>query len=310
MRVRWPEWSKLKSDRVIIPVYGANPENCYLDTDVEFFGKNITIYPNVRVTGKIRLDDNVTLKDGSILEGEGYIGSGAIIGPFCELIGPEIGRDCIIEGQIIDSQIGEDCEIGRPAQIKRASLSWGVKAKHFCQIEDMKVGCLTNISVGVTTLNSDGVGKRKTEIGNRTFIGGNVTIIGGVKIGNEVYIADVARVSKDISDYTYFNPGRALRDSRYRAYQDNSAWYLEGNYIPLQKPISQEERGRFINAVRKKYGFLRLNDARFGKWLSTPQLHMGNRTPIKCLREEGVQKAMPCLLEECEHSIPKKNPVP
>ena len=306
MRVWWLEWSKLKSDGIIVPVYGANPENCYLDTDVNFFGRGIKIYPNVRVSGKIRLDDGVILEDQTILEGDGYIGSNTAIGPFCKIINPKIGRSCVIEGKVIDSEIGEDCKIGQFAEIKRSLISWGVNAKHSCGIRDASVGYLTNISVNTEILNFDGKQKARTTIGNKVFLAGK--ILGGVTIGDEARIYPDSLVDYDVPATAWFvnpNPGAMpAKPHYYKKIYPHQAWYLAGNYLLLKHPMPSGNRSEFLQKVWAKYR-LQPTDEEFREWLEKPIPHLADRTAIEAL-EKDWKKNMDCIFGDCEHSKPRK----
>lgn len=306
MRIRWDKWGELIENKIIKPMYEANPENCYLDTDVKFLGKHIVIYPNVRVVGKIGLWDEVTLEDNTILEGEGFVGSGTKIGPFCKIINPKIGRNCKIEGLIIDSEIGEDCEIGRFAKIKNSLISWGVKAKHFCDIDGASVGYLTNVSVDTSVLNFDGKQKMRTIIGNKVFLAGK--ILGGINIGDEARIYPNSLVDDDVPSTAWFvnpNPGAMPEKPHYyRKIYPHQAWYLAGNYLLLKYPMPSGNRSEFLQKVWMKYR-LQPIDEKFKEWLKKPIPHLVDHTVIEAL-EKDWKENMDCIFGDCEHSKPER----
>lgn len=68
---------------------------------------------------------------------------------------------------------------------------------------EAKIGSHVNIHKGVT-IGIENRGKRKgvPTIGNRVWIGVNATIVGGVKIGNDVLIAPNSFVNCDVPDHS------------------------------------------------------------------------------------------------------------
>ena len=246
-------------------------------------GKNVVVGNGVKISGKIVVGNNCKIRHHIEITGDGYIGEGSEIGH--DIHNPRIGRNCIIEGRVIDSIISEGCEIGEFAEIKRSFLAYGVTAKHSCGVRDAEVGYLTNISEYAQIANYDGARKHKTKIGSKCMIGVQARIMGGVEIGDECFIADGARVDDDIPPRTYFNPGRALKNPQFRARQDNCAWYLFENYLKLNRTIGPEDRAHFSKQLEKKFD--QVEDIK--AWLETPLEHMAGRTPIECLKSDGYR---------------------
>lgn len=295
-------WGELIENGVKF-IYGANEYNCYIDSAVQI-GKGTKIWSGVTLDGNISIGENCEIKKGTAILGEGYIRSGCVIGSR-ELVNPKIGRNCKIEGLVIDSEIGEDCEIGRFAEIKRSSLSWGVNAKHSCGIRDASVGYLTNISEYAQIANFDGVEKKKTKIGSKCMIGVSVRIMGGVEIGDECFIADGARVSQDIGHQTYFNPAKTEKHPHlYKAHNTHCAWYLAGNYLKLDIPMPSGNRSEFLQKIWTKYR-LQPTDEKFKEWLEKPIPHLADRTAIEALKEDWKEN-MDCITGDCKHSKPER----
>jgi len=298
-------------------VYGADLQNCFIDTSAQIgsgtviwpgvtiaegvtIGKNCEIGKGAIIIGKIRIGDNVKIGHGVKITGEGYVGYNSEIGHDIE--NPKIGGNCKIEGEVIESIIADYCEIGKDAKIKRSTVGSATKAKHKCGIRDADVGCCVNISVDVEILNSDGESKKRTTIGNYVFLGGRIEIIGGITIGDEARISARSLVNEDVSAGTYFvnmTPGARLTTKK-----DNAAWYLEGNYLKLQCSIGTKYRNLFHTKAFVKCGH---NTKTLKEWLKTPIVHMGGRTPIQCIKEEG-ENTFPCLLDECKCSKPNEKP--
>ena len=113
----WIEFDALQKSGVIVPVYDAGISNCTIGSEVEFVGKNIKIYRNVIIQGKIIIDSDVTIEDGSRIEGMGYIGEGSVIG--CKIKNPQIGRHCIVYGLVTNSTLRDNVYVGNFAEISR-----------------------------------------------------------------------------------------------------------------------------------------------------------------------------------------------
>ncbi|MDP2668827.1 MAG: DapH/DapD/GlmU-related protein [bacterium] len=289
-------------------VYGADLQNCFINTNVQIgsgtviwpgvtiaegvtIGKNCEIGKGATILGQIRIGDNVKIKHGVEITGKGYIGHDSEIRHDIE--NPQIGGHCKIEGNVIESIIADYCEIGEGAEIKRSTVGSATKAKHKCGIRDADVGCCVNISVGVEILNSDGAGKKRTTVGNYVFLGGRIEIIGGKTIGDEAIISARSLVDEDVPAGTYFiNMTPGLRPATKK---DNASWYLERNYLKLQRSIGAKYRNLFHTKAFIKCGY---NTKTLKEWLKTPIPHMGGRTPIQCIKEDG-EDTFPCLLDEC-----------
>ncbi len=92
-------------------------------------------------------------------------------------------------------------------------------------------------------------------IGNDVWIGENVTIIGGAKIGDGAIIGSNAVVTKDIEPYS-INVGIPARKIKYR-FQDNEINYLEKIkwWDKPQKWIQENARlFRDIKVFKEKIG--------------------------------------------------------
>lgn len=301
-------------------IYGANEHNCDIGNAVKI-GKGTKIWPGVTIdgeveigeycevgkgatiVGKIRIGNNVKIGHHAEITGEGYIGNDSVIKHDIE--NPRISRECTIEGKVIDSVICEGCEIGEFAEVKRTFVGYETKIKHDSVILDAEIGCLTNIAAGVKIWNYNGRTKGKTKIGNKSFIGGDVTICGfrNLTLGNEVFLAEGSRISHDIPDRMYVNQG-AAKNPKVGAYHEHCSWFLEGNYLAMKKPIHPEERARFLAFAKQRCGY---DQEKFKKWLETPglyaHLHTGLIIPIEYLTW-GAEGAIECLLGKCGHVVP------
>ena len=95
---------------------------------------------------------------------------GAVIGPFARLRPGTV--------------VGEGAHVGNFVELKAATLGAGAKANHLSYVGDASVGAGTNIGAGTITVNYDGFGKHRTEIGARAFVGSNSSLVAPVRIGD------------------------------------------------------------------------------------------------------------------------------
>lgn len=180
-----------------------NPENTYIDADVEI-GKDTIIYPGV------------FLEKGTV------IGENCEIGPNCRISSSEIGNGTNIEYSRIkeskignntnigpfayirpDCVIGDDVKIGDFVEVKNSTVGDGTKISHLTYIGDTDAGKNINFGCGTVTVNYNGKKKFRTTIGDNSFIGCNANLIAPVKIGNASYIAAGSTVNKDTSPESF-----------------------------------------------------------------------------------------------------------
>ena len=167
------------------------PETVWLSYDTQI-GQDVTIEPNVFFGPGVTIEDRVTIKANSHIQGfdqksrEGVvIRAGAEIGPFARL---RPGAD-----------IGPDVHIGNFVEVKAATMAKGAKANHLAYIGDGAVGEGANIGAGTIFCNYDGYFKHKTEIGAGAFIGSNSSLVAPVRIGDGAYVASGSVVTKNVS---------------------------------------------------------------------------------------------------------------
>ncbi len=207
-----------------------DPDTVFVGTDV-LLGRDVVLYPNVRIEGKTKIGDacviypgsriinsviagSVTVKDCSVIE-ESDIASGASIGPFAHLRPGSI--------------IAERAKIGNFVEVKKSSIGTGSKANHLAYIGDTTVGRDVNIGAGVITCNYDGYEKHRTTIEDDVFVGSDAQLVAPVKVGRGAVIAAGATITRDV-------PADALAISRVP--QDNR----EG-FASRRKRLKQKKDG-------------------------------------------------------------------
>ncbi|MCF6305138.1 MAG: bifunctional UDP-N-acetylglucosamine diphosphorylase/glucosamine-1-phosphate N-acetyltransferase GlmU [Rhodobacteraceae bacterium] len=158
------------------------PETVYFALDT-VLGRDITIEPNVFFGPDVTVENQVTIKANSHLEGC-HISEGAIIGPFARL------RP--------GAEIGGNARIGNFVEIKASQVDQGAKIGHLAYVGDAHIGAGANIGAGVIFCNYDGVFKHTSVIGKDAFIGSNTAIVSPVNIGDEALIGSGSVITKDV----------------------------------------------------------------------------------------------------------------
>jgi len=160
----------------------VDPASVFLATDT-VLGRDVVIGPHVVFGPDVTVGDRVQIKPFSHIEGA-RIGAGAIIGPFARL------RP--------GTELAEDVHIGNFVELKNATMGRGAKANHLTYLGDATVGGNSNIGAGTITVNYDGFGKYRTEIGERAFIGSNSSLVAPLKVGDGAITAAGSVVTHDV----------------------------------------------------------------------------------------------------------------
>jgi bifunctional UDP-N-acetylglucosamine pyrophosphorylase/glucosamine-1-phosphate N-acetyltransferase len=161
-----------------------DPETTFVGTEVAL-GRDIVLYPNVRIEGKTKIGDACIIYPGTRIE-ESDIAPGALIGPFARLRPGAV--------------IGEEARIGNFVEVKKSTIGTGSKANHLSYIGDTTVGRNVNIGAGVITCNYDGYEKHRTVIEDGVFVGSDAQLVAPVKVGRGAVIAAGATITRDVPE--------------------------------------------------------------------------------------------------------------
>ena len=162
----------------------VHPETVYIENGANI-SKGVIIEPNVVLKKNVNIGRDTIIKSFSYIE-DCNVGINCQIGPFAR-IRPE-------------SKISNDAKIGNFVEIKKSSISEGVKINHLSYVGDTNIGKNTNIGAGTITCNYDGKNKLSSKIGNNCFIGSNTSIVAPVKIGNYAYVAAGSVITKNVKN--------------------------------------------------------------------------------------------------------------
>jgi bifunctional UDP-N-acetylglucosamine pyrophosphorylase/glucosamine-1-phosphate N-acetyltransferase len=158
------------------------PETVFLSADTSF-GADVVVEPYVVFGPGVVVEDGAVIHSFSHVAGA-RIGNSVSVGPFARL------RP--------GAELGAGARIGNFVEVKAATFGAGAKANHLAYIGDASVGEGANVGAGTITCNYDGVGKHRTEIGKRAFIGSNSALVAPVSIGEGAYVGSGSVITKDV----------------------------------------------------------------------------------------------------------------
>ena len=158
------------------------PDTVFLSADT-VLGPDVTVAPNVVFGPGVSVASGVDIRAFCHLEGC-RVEAGAVIGPFARLRPGTV--------------VGARAHVGNFVELKAAVLGEGAKANHLSYIGDAAVGARANIGAGTITVNYDGFGKHRTQIGEAAFIGSNTSLVAPVSIGDGALVVAGSTVTADV----------------------------------------------------------------------------------------------------------------
>ncbi|MBR9825588.1 MAG: bifunctional UDP-N-acetylglucosamine diphosphorylase/glucosamine-1-phosphate N-acetyltransferase GlmU [Alphaproteobacteria bacterium] len=176
--------TRKRQEAMLAGVTLVAPETVFFSHDTQI-ARDVVIEPNVVFGPGVRIEEDVTIKAFSHVEGA-VIASGASIGPYARL---RPGSD-----------IGAGAKIGNFVEVKKAQLGEGAKVSHLSYIGDAQIGADANIGAGTITCNYDGYDKHLTVIGEGAFIGSNSALVAPVTIGKGAFTGSGGVITKSVPD--------------------------------------------------------------------------------------------------------------
>ena len=158
------------------------PETVFFSSDTSP-APDVTIGPNVVFGPGVTVASGAEIRAFCHLQGCS-VGEGAVIGPFARLR----------PGTVIEA----GAHVGNFVELKAALLGEGAKANHLSYIGDATVGAGTNIGAGTITVNYDGFGKHRTQIGARAFVGSNTALVAPVQVGDGAMVVAGSTITEDV----------------------------------------------------------------------------------------------------------------
>jgi len=155
----------------------------------------------VRILGPVHISEGVRVRSGAYIEGPVVIGPGSDVGPNCYL------RP--------STSIGENVRVGNACEVKNSIVMDGTHVAHLSYVGDSIIGAGCNFGAGTITANirfdkknvrvnikgkriDSGLRKLGSIIGDDVQTGINVSLMPGVKVGSNSWIAPGLTVHEDV----------------------------------------------------------------------------------------------------------------
>jgi bifunctional UDP-N-acetylglucosamine pyrophosphorylase/glucosamine-1-phosphate N-acetyltransferase len=167
----------------------------------------------------VRIGRDTTLRPMTTLTGDTVLGERCEVGPMATLhgvragdgvhIGPSYLEDCEIADDVRigayvrirpGTRLDRGVQLGTHAEVKNSHIGSGSRISHFSAVLDSDVGEGVNIGAGTVTVNYDGIGKHRTVIGDRAFIGSDSLLVAPRRIGDDAFVAAGSVITADVPD--------------------------------------------------------------------------------------------------------------
>ena len=174
------------------------------------------------IDAQVKIGSDTTILPFTMIEGQTVIGENCVIGPGARIISSRIGdRVTIDNSKIIESQVGDGCDIGpyaylRPGtelhqdvkvgdfvEVKKSVVGSGSKIPHLAYVGDATIGCHVNVGAGTITCNYDGEKKHPTIIEDGAFIGSNTNLVAPVRIGEKAVTGAGSTITRDVPPFSW-----------------------------------------------------------------------------------------------------------
>ncbi len=164
-------------------------------------GTDVFIDINVVLSGAVELGDHVHVGPGAVISNS-KLGAGVRVEANTVIDGAVIGARCVL-GPFArlrpGTELGDGVRIGNFVETKKTRMGSGSKANHLAYLGDAEIGSESNIGAGTITCNYDGSPvKKRTEIGDRVFVGSNSTLVAPIQIADDAFIAAGSAVTSKI----------------------------------------------------------------------------------------------------------------
>jgi bifunctional UDP-N-acetylglucosamine pyrophosphorylase/glucosamine-1-phosphate N-acetyltransferase len=190
-------------------------------TEVMLSGVTIIDPATTYIDTEVKIGMDTTILPFTMIEGQTVIGEDCLVGPGSRIISSRIGNHVTIDNsKIIESQIGDGCNIGpyaylRPGtelhqdvkvgdfvEVKKSVVGKGSKIPHLAYVGDATIGCHVNVGAGTITCNYDGENKYPTVIEDGAFIGSNTNLVAPVRIGQNATTGAGSTITRDVPPFS------------------------------------------------------------------------------------------------------------
>jgi len=199
---------------------------------IKFHKANIKLCPGVLIGKNTFFEGFNTIHEGSVFSGK--LGFASNIGKNCKIVG-NIGRYCSIGSNVNVESYSHPSSVFVSTHPAFYSL---LRQSGFTYVQQQKYD--------EVLLNGDGV---PLTIGNDVWVGANVTIIGGIRIGDGAIIAAGAVVNKDVPPYAVVG-GVPAKLIKYRFESDIIQKLEEYKWWEKDEKWLMENADAFIDIVK------------------------------------------------------------
>jgi bifunctional UDP-N-acetylglucosamine pyrophosphorylase/glucosamine-1-phosphate N-acetyltransferase len=176
-----------------------DPTHVWVEATVEV-APGATLWGGVVLRGSTRVFAGAEIQTGVVLV-DTEVGERAVVKPYSVCVGASIGSDVAVgpmahlrEGARLEA----DVKVGNFVEVKKSTVGPRTKVGHLTYIGDADVGEDTNIGAGTITCNFDGVGKHRTVIGSRVFVGSNTALVAPVSVGDGAIVGAGSTITRDV----------------------------------------------------------------------------------------------------------------
>jgi len=179
------------------------PETVTIDIGVEV-GADSVVEPSARLLGATTIGEDCRIGAGAVVENS-VLEAGVIVAPYTYIAdsrvaaGAQVGPFARLRMQ---ADVGPGAKIGNFVEVKRTRVGARAKSQHLAYLGDAVIGAGCNIGAGAIICNYDGERKNKTQIGERTFVGSNATLVAPLEIGHDAYIGAGSVITDPVPDDT------------------------------------------------------------------------------------------------------------
>ena len=177
-----------------------DPQTVYIDESSvvaasALIGPNVQIY-NSKISAGVKIEGTACIINSEI-------GESCEIKFACRLEGAKIAANCSVgpfaqlrPGTVLENHV----RIGNFVETKNTHMKTGAKANHLTYLGDAEVGEDSNVGAGTITCNYDGARKHKTKIGKNVFIGSNTALVAPVEIGDGATIGAGSTIRGNVAE--------------------------------------------------------------------------------------------------------------
>jgi bifunctional UDP-N-acetylglucosamine pyrophosphorylase/glucosamine-1-phosphate N-acetyltransferase len=167
------------------------------------------------IDATVVVEPDATIEPYTRLRGTTRVATGAVVGPFCEVVDATVGEGARVGPFTYlrpGAVLGPRSRAGAYVEIKASTVGADSKVPHLSYVGDATIGERTNIGAATVVVNYDGRDKHRTTIGDDVRIGSDTMLVAPVSVGDGAYTAAGSVITKDV-------PAGALGVGR--AYQRN-----------------------------------------------------------------------------------------